>query len=262
MDFDKEFNWVNNRIIYSLSFILIIYELKDLIVSWFPKNFSLEIYKFHFTVLDLINSMLIILLVSLYLYGINYLIKNPLNKIKIYLNYVASFLWFLFLVFPLIILTTTLLNLALKQPDGLSMLILTIFLIVNTLMSIWFERQSRKIDSFLIDYKIQNLRLKYNERDHMSEFIRNYLKLELLLKKALLNKTGVSLVRDSFVNLQTIINLLLDKKWIAQELALEIKDIIKLRNFVIHGEHKITHFELEKIEKIISQVENSLILSS
>ena len=255
---DEYFNWVNNRIIYSLSFILIIFELKEFIISWFPTDFKVNLFSITLAPINLINSMLIILLASLWLYGINYLIKNPLNKIKKTINGFASFLWFIFLIFPVFIIVLIFVHSAISQKEGIIVLIPLFFSLLGLLLSWWSQKQGKQLDLLILDKKIEFLKLQKSKLDQTSEFIRNYLVLEALVKKIFVEKKGVSFGMDRPINLRMTTNLLLKEKLISIQTKNLLDKVSDLRNKIVHAEHKATQTEIRKVEEVIKKLESDL----
>jgi len=255
---NKDFNWVNNKVVYSLSFILIIWGLKDFILSWFPKNFSLDLFWMNISPTNILNFMILILFLSLYFYGINYVIKNPLSKTKNYFNNIASFLWFIFFFFPIFVLIVLFIQSLLVDKELLVNIISLLFALLGMWMSSFSQKQSRQLDLMILDKQIENLRLQPTKKDNTAEFLRYYLILESLIKRALVEKIKIPIDHNKSIHLAGAANMLLVNKSIKVQTKENLWKLWELRNKVVHGEYKVSDKEIQQVRDSIRDLDFDL----
>jgi hypothetical protein len=253
---DKREPILQYKILYSLSFILVLWGLKDFILSWFPNNFSINLFSKAFSVNQIFGLMVLILFVSLYLYGVNYIISNPLNKFRKIINYLASAFWFIFFIFPLLILLLILLK-EIFMNVGVFVIILSIVSSIGGFfMAFISQKITKRNDLLIFDKQIENLKLMKVENGMSAEFLKQYLLLELVVKKLLVLKLGVNLGYDKSINVFGISKYLFSKKYLKKKDVLSFKKIWELRNKIIHGEYLPSKKEIGEINEMVGLLES------
>nr|MBA4404902.1 hypothetical protein [Nanoarchaeum sp.] len=249
---------INNKLVYSLSFILILYGLKDFMISWFPKDFSISLFNLVLTINDTISFMVLILFVSIYLYGVNYLFLNPLSKIEKFFNNFASILWFIFFIFPIFIGVILFSQEVFSSQESAIRFIPLIFVLLSILLSNWSQKQSRKMDLLILDKQIELLKSKSPNEDRTAEFLRYYLILESLIKRALVERIKIPISNPKSINLAGATNILLNHKEIKLTTKTILWDLWALRNKVIHEEYALTEKEIQKVKDAIRELDFDL----
>ena len=256
-DENKLFSWIDSKVVYSLSFLLIIFTLKEAIVSLFPSGISFEFLWMNISPDKFISGLIFIQFLSIYFYGINYIIKDPLSRTKKYFNVIGSILWFLSFFSPFyIIIVLFFQSLLIKG------IVLTIFSLMfigfGIFASVWSERQERESDSMDLEEEIEKLKSEPAAKDNVAEFLRYYMILDSLIKDAIVDKMKISIEEDESVNLIDASNILLDKKVIQHDTKEKIHKIEMLRDKIIHEEYKISEREIEIIKDAVREFEEDL----
>jgi len=253
-----DFSQINNKLVYSLSFILILWGLRDFVVSWFPDKFSTNLFGFILSIESMISLMVLILFISIYLYGINYLISNPLNELKKYINFIASTFWFIFFIFPIFIVIILLLKEVFANLGSLATFILLMFGLLSGWMANWSQKQSREMDLLILDKQVEFLKSKLSEKDRTSEFLRYYLILESLVKSALVKRIKIHVDHNKSINLEGATNMLLVDKNIKLHTKEELWGLWGLRNKIVHGEYDVSEKEIQRIKDAIRNLDFDL----
>ncbi len=258
MNEDNEFGWMNNRVVYSLSFILIIWELKGFIISLFPNTFSINFYNLPFTPTRILDSMLLLLLISLYLYGFNYLIKDPLSKTKKYLNSIASFLWFLFLFFPFFMAILFIFQLAVNSKGIVLSVAIFLFCLFAELISSRYLKKDREIELLKLDKQIEAIKIAPKSQDNVAEFLKHYIILESLIKRTIVEKMKISIDPNKSIHLIGATNMLLADNLIDSNTKISLDKLWELRNKVVHEEEKVSEKEIEKVRDAIRDLDYNI----
>ncbi len=252
MDENKLFSWIDSRVVYSLSFLLIIFTLKDPILLLFTEGISFQFLWFNISPEKFINFIILIQFLSIYFYGINYIVRDPLNRMKRYLNSAGSILWFISFFSPFYIVIILFFQTLLIE--GLTMTIISlIFALSGIFASIWSERKDRELDSMELDDEIEKLKLEPANKDNVAEFLRYYLILEFLVKNAIVEKMNISIEEDESIDIPGATNILLDKNIIKLKTKEEINHLEVLRDKIVHEEYKISEKEIEQIKDSIKK---------
>lgn len=252
---DSLFSGTNPKVIYSLSFILILWSLKNFIISWFPENFLIPIFKRGLSVDNILNIMILILFVSIYLYGVNYVIQNPLNKFRKIISQTASILWFIFFTFPIYILIYFVVNNIYSNPEILAVVLSVISVIISFLLTNFTRNQSIKVDLLIIDKQIENLKIMKVGTGMSSEYLRNYFMLELIIKKILISKLELPIEYDKTINLFNATNVLSKNNLIGMQTKTEIEDVLKIRNKIVHKSYLPSQKEINKAKELVKKLE-------
>ncbi len=256
-DENKLFSWIDSKVVYSLSFLLIIFTLKESIVSLFPSGISFEFLWFNIPPEKFINALIFIQFLSIYFYGINYIIKDPLSRTKKYFNVIGSILWFLSFFSPFYTIVVLFFQSLLIKG-----IVLTIFSLMfigfGIFASVWSERQERESDSMDLEEEIEKLKSEPAAKDNVAEFLRYYMILDSLIKDAIVDKMKISIEEDESVDLIDATNILLDKRVIQNNTKEKIHKIEMLRDKVIHEEYKISEKEIETIKEAVREFEFDL----
>ena len=257
MEENKLFSWIDSRVIYSLSFLLIIFTVRDSIISFFSEGVSLKIFWFDVSPARFLDAIILILVLSIYLYGINYITQDPLNKLKRYLNNIASVLWFISFFSPFYLMIIFFFKPFLA--NGILLTIISLFFVgAGILASIWSERQSREMDSMELEEEIEKLKLEPTNKDSVAEFLRYYLILDSLVKNAIVEKMKISIEEDEPINLSEAINRLFNNNFIKLKTKEKFKELGEIRNRIVHGEYKISEKEIEQIKGAIKEFEEDI----
>jgi len=257
MDKEKLFSWIDSKVVYSLSFLLIIYTLKDSILLLFPQGISFEFLWWEVSPIQFFNLITLMLFLSVYFYGINYVIKNPLSKIKKYTNVLASILWTISFISPFYILIILFFHTLLIE--GVTLVIISLFFVLfGIVTSIWSEKQERESDSMELEQEIEKLKLEPANHDKVAEFLRYSLILESLVKDAIVDKINISIEEDESIDLAGATNMLMEKGFIKPETKEKIKKLKGLRERVIHEEYAITEREIEQIKNTIKEFDSDI----
>jgi hypothetical protein len=249
---NKIFSWIDSKVVYSLSFLLIIFTLRDSILALFPSGISFQFLWFNISPERFLDAIFLIQFLSIYFYGINYVVKNPLNKMKRYFNNIASVLWFLSFFSPFYILIILFFNSVLA--NGLVLTIVSILFLASAIFSsIWSERKDRELDSMELDDEIEKLKLEPANKDNVAEFLREYMLLEFLVKNAIVENMNISIEEDESIDLSGATNILLDKQIIKFKTKDEIGKLWKLHDKIVHEEYKISEKEIEQIKDAIKK---------
>ncbi len=259
----SETSWLNNKLLFSLSFILVIYALKDYIVGLFQEDFVLSLFSINFLPEQLLNIMFLIFLISLYLYAFNYFFKDPLKfKFMNYLNKIASFTWALFLLFPFFIVLIWILKLLISNKEILFSILGVILgiggVLVGYKMGNLFSRQTKDLSLRTLDTIIEKIKYSPDRKDKISQFLKLYLILETQIKKSLLVVAGIDVVTYKSINLQEAIKALHVKKFINSNQRDLFLKIWNLRNEVIHINKKPSEKDIKKTENAIKEIEFKL----
>ncbi len=252
MDENKLFSWIDSRVVYSLSFLLIIFTLKDPILLLFTEGISFQFLWFDISPSRFIDFIILIQFLSIYFYGINYIVRDPLNKMKRYLNSIGSVLWFISFFSPFYILIILFFQTIFVQ--GLMLTILSaLFALSGIFASIWSERKDREFDSMELDDEIEKLKLEPANKDNVAEFLREYMLLEFLVKNAIVEKMNISIEEDESIDIPGATNILLDKKIIKSRTKEEINKLEILRDKIVHEEYRISEKEVGQIKDAIKK---------
>jgi len=253
-DENKFFSWIDSKVVYSLSFLLIFFTLKESILQLFPSGMSFEFFWFNISPERFINFLIFIQFLSIYFYGINYIIKDPLSKTKKYFNVFGSILWFLSFFSPFYVVIVLFF-----QPLLIKGIVLPIFSLAFVLFgifaSIWSEKQERESDSMDLEEEIEKLKLEPAAKDNVGEFLRYYMILESLIKDAIVDKIKISIEEDESINLVGAANMLLDKNLIQYNTKEKIQKLEMIRDKIIHEEYKISEKEIENLKDTVREFE-------
>jgi len=250
MDKEKLFSWIDSKVVYSLSFLLIIYTLKDSILLIFPAGISFKFLWGTVSPSQFFNLITLMLFISVYFYGVNYVIKNPLSKMKKYANVIASILWTISFISPFYILIILFFHSLLIE--GITLTIISLlFILFGIITSIWSEKQERESDSMDLEQEIEKLKLEPANSDKVAEFLRYSLILESLVKDAIVDKMNISIEEDESIDLDNATNMLIEKRFIRPETREKIKKLKLLREKIIHEEYVVTEREIEQIKDTI-----------
>ena len=249
---NKIFSWIDNKVVYSLSFLLIIFTIKDSILALFPVGISFQFLWFNVSPEKFLTSIFLIQFLSIYFYGVNYIVKDPLNKVKRYFNHIASILWFISFFSPfyigLILISQTILT------KGLILTAISLVcILLGIFASVWSERKDRELDSMELDDEIEKLKLEPANKDNVAEFLREYLLLEFLVKNAIVEKMNISIEEDESIDLAGATNILLDKEIIKLKTKEEINKLWKIHDKIVHEEYKISEMEIGQIREAIKK---------
>lgn len=251
---NKLFSWIDSKVVYSLSFLLIFFTLKDAIVLLFPSGSSFEFLWMDISPDKFINALIFIQFLSIYFYGINYIIKNPLSRTKKYFNVIGSILWFLSFFSPFYILVVLFFQSLLIKGIVLTIFSLA-FIAFGIFTSIWSEKQERESDSMDLEDEIEKLKSEPVAKDNVAEFLRQYMILESLIKDAIVDKMKISIEEDESINLVGAANMLLDKNVIQYNTKEKIHKIEILRDKIVHEEYKISEKEIDSIKDLVREFE-------
>ena len=251
-DENKLFAFIDSKVVYSLSFLLIIFTLRDSIISLFSSGITFKILWFDVSPSQFLSAIIFIQFMSIYFYGINYVIKDPLNKVKRTMNWIASMLWFISFLSPFYILIILLAQ-SLFSKGIILTIISLIFAASGIFASIWSERKDRENDSMELDDEIEKLKLEPANKDNVAEFLREYLLLEFLVKNAIVEKMNISIEEDESIDLAGATNILLDKNIIKFKTKDEINRLWKLHDKIVHEEYKVSEKEIEQIKEAIKK---------
>jgi hypothetical protein len=249
---NKLFSFIDSKVVYSLSFLLILFTLKDAILLLFPSGISFEFLWFNVSPEKFLNFIMLIQFMSIYFYGINYIIRNPLNKMKRYMNGIASVLWFVSFLSPFYILMILLL-ISLFSKGIILTIVSLVFVIFGIFASIWSERKDRELDSMELDDEIEKLKLEPANKDNVAEFLREYMLLEFLVKNAIVENMNISIEEDESIDLAGATNILLDKQIIKFKTKDEIGKLWKLHDKIVHEEYSISEKEIGQIKEAIKK---------
>jgi len=257
MDKEKLFSWIDSKVVYSLSFLLIIFTLKDSILLLFPSGISFEFLFWDISPNQLFNVITLLLFLSVYFYGVNYVIKDPLSKIKKYSNVIGSILWTTSFISPFYILIILFFHTFLIE--GITLIIVTlIFVLFGIITSIWSEKQERESDSMDLEQEIEKLKLEPAKSDKVAEFLRYSLILESLVKDAIVDKMNISIDEDESIDLADATKMLVEKRFIQPETKERIKRFKLLRDKIIHEEYVVTEREIEQIKSTIKEFDSEI----
>jgi uncharacterized protein YutE (UPF0331/DUF86 family) len=252
MDKEKLFSWIDSKVVYSLSFLLIIVTLKDSILSFFPSEISFEFFGGMISPSKLIDVVISVLFMSIYFYGVNYVIKDPLSKVKKYANVIASSLWTISFVSPFYILIILFFHSLLLEGFAL-MIISTLFVLFGVVTSIWSAKQERESDSMELEQEIEKLKLGPTNENKVAEFLRYSLILESLIKDAIIDKINISIEEDESINLNEATNMLIEKRFIQPQMREKIRKLKELRNKVIHEEYAVNEKDIKELKDVIKE---------
>ena len=256
----SEMGWLNNKLLFSLSFILVIYTLKGYLLGLFKQENLFSLFGINFLPEQLLNFMFLIFLISLYLYAFNYFFKDPLKfQFMSYLNKVASFIWALFLLFPFFIALIFVLNLFISHKE---VLLSILGVILGGLLSFWMVKlslkQTRDLNLQLLDLIIERIKSSPVEKDKVSQFLRFYSILETQIKKSLLIIINLDVVNYKSINLQEAIRILHAKKFLDDNLNNLALNAWSLRNAIIHMNKEPSGKDIEMLKDIINKIELKL----
>jgi uncharacterized protein YutE (UPF0331/DUF86 family) len=257
MEENKLFSWIDSKVIYSLSLLLIIFTIRDSIVSLFSEGISLRLFWIDISPGQFIDGIILILFSSVYIYGINYMIQDPLNKLKRYFNHIASALWFISFFSPFYIIIILFLESVLVEGIILTIISL-LFAGAGILASILSEKQMREMDSMELEEEIEKLKLEPTNKNNVAEFLRYYLILDSLVKNALVEKMKISIDEDEPINLSEAIKRLFRNNFIKSKTREKFQKLGELRNKLVHGEYNISEKEIEQIKEAIKEFEEDI----
>jgi uncharacterized protein YutE (UPF0331/DUF86 family) len=256
-DENKLFSWIYSKVVYSLSFLLIIFTLRDSILLLFPSGISFEFLWMEVSPDKFLNITILVLFLSVYFYGINYIIKDPLSKIKKYTNVLASILWAVSFLSPFYILIILFFHSLLIKGIALTIFSL-LFVLLGIFVSIWSEKQERESDSMDLEQEIEKLKLEPEAKNSVAEFLRYYMILESLIKDAIVDKIKISIEEDESINLMEAADMLLDKGFIEHKTKEDIDKLEMLRNRIVHEEYKISEKEISQIKELVRNFDSNI----
>ena len=255
-DENKLFAFIDSKVVYALSFLLIIFTLKDSIVQLFSSG-GFNIFWMNVSPGQFINFIILIQFLSIYFYGVNYIVQDPLNRMKRYMNSIASILWFISFLSPFYIMIILFFQSLFVQGIVLSIISL-FFAVFGVFASVWSERKDRENDSMELEEEIEKLKLEPPAKDNVSEFLRYYLILDSVVKNAIVEKMNISIEEDESIDLRGASNLLLDNNLIKYDTKEKINKIELLHTKIVHEEYKVSEREIEQLKIVIKEFEEDV----
>jgi uncharacterized protein YutE (UPF0331/DUF86 family) len=254
---NKLFSFIDSKVVYLLSFLLIIFTLKDTILSFFSEGIEFEILWFNVSPDKFLSTIVLLQFLSIYFYGINYVIKDPLNKAKRAMNWIASILWFISFLSPFYLLLILIAESLFSEGIILTIVSLT-FVASAIFISIWSEKKDRELDSMELEEEIEKLKTEPAAGDNVAEFLRYYQILDSIIKNAIVEKMNISIDEDEAINLSGASNILHGSTWINADTREKIKKMESVRNKVIHEEYRVSEKEIEQIKDMIKDFDEDI----
>ncbi|VVB83694.1 Uncharacterised protein [uncultured archaeon] len=256
-DENKLFAFIDSKVVYSLSFLLITFTLRDSIISLFSSGITFKILWFDISPDQFLNAIIFIQFLSIYFYGINYVIKDPLNRVKRIMNWTASVLWFISFLSPFYILIILVAQ-SLFIKGAILTIISLIFATSGIFASIWSEKKDRENDSMELEEEIEKLKLEPANKDNVAEFIRYYLILDSMVKNAIVEKMNIPIEEDESIDIKGASNLLLENNWIKLDTKERMNKIETLHNRIVHEDYKISEKEIEQVRGTIKEFDDDI----
>ncbi len=270
--------FVQEKTIFALSFVLILFTLKDFILGLFSDSYRFNYFSFIISPQQILNAILIILLISIYFSAFNWITSDFKSRDKWWFRLtqkISHGAWIFAVIYPIFVagwilldifileLISPMINYMGQNADNINIVISVIGTILAYMWINKTSKDTRKViqDSTLetIGHQIGNYQILADKsKDKREKYFYLYNILGLQIKKYMVKTFGHEIVSSAELNMSQAINFLSNKKLIKMESRNVFHKIIETRNLLAHKDSKISSNDIEIIINQINILEKYL----
>lgn len=259
---------IDNKLIYSVTFLVALVTLKQEIINLLSSIGEINLWSLTISISTIINSMVLFLLISLYLYSFYYLFDKVKNNEGVnFASWLAGLFWSLFIMSPLLVIVLITIKYLLIFLSGMVFFISTIDPIIIIIVVFLFviysnslnQKSQERAKAGMMEYldrliTERTMCLSKEEEDKNLRFVEAYNLLEIITRREFLRATSVFIPFEQPVNLSEAFKIIRARTGLYSQVNLSLlSGFQSKRNKIVHGELKIEKVELEEILKSIRE---------